>query len=82
MNTERISLSVFEIPHQQLSDAALSGVIEEYVTREGTDYGHQEYSLADKVAAVRRQLERGDVVILFDADMQSCTLVTKAYAWS
>jgi len=63
-----------EIPWQQLSSDALEGLIEEYVTREGTDYGHAEYSLADKVAQVRRQLERGEAVIRYDSYLQSCTL--------
>ena len=63
-----------QIPYQQLSDAALRGIIEEFITREGTDYGEREYSLEDKVAQVRRQLERGEVVIQFDDESQTCTL--------
>ncbi len=55
----------------------MPGIIEEYVTREGTDYGHEEYSLADKVAAVQRQLQRGEVIILFDTTLDSCTLVPR-----
>ena len=38
-----------EIPHRQLSDEALLGVIEEYISREGTDYGHREYSFEEKI---------------------------------
>jgi len=63
-----------EIPWQELSDAALEGLIEEFVTREGTDYGHQDYRLTDKVEQVRRQLQRGEAVILFDSYLESCTL--------
>lgn len=63
-----------EIPWQELSGDALDGLIEEFVTREGTDYGHEDYSLADKVAQVRRQLQRGEAVILYDSYLQSCTL--------
>jgi len=37
------------IPHQMLSPEALRGVIEDCVTREGTDYGLQEIPLATKV---------------------------------
>lgn len=66
-----------EIPWRSLSADALDGLIEEYVTREGTDYGHQDYSLKDKVAAVRRQVESGEVLIHYDSYMQSCTLVKK-----
>lgn len=66
-----------EVPWDRLSPAALKGVIEEFVTREGTDYGHEDVSLADKVGEVREQLERGDVVVLFDARTQSVNLVRK-----
>lgn len=66
-----------EVPWDRLSPAALKGVIEEFVTREGTDYGHEEVSLADKVAEVRTQLERGEVVVLFDARAQSVNLVRR-----
>ncbi len=66
-----------EIPWDQLSEEALRGLIEEFVTREGTDYGHQDYSLEDKVAAVRQQLSRGDAIIIYDDYLQSCTLVAR-----
>ena len=32
-------MSVLKIPYDQLSTEALNGVIEELVTRDGTDYG-------------------------------------------
>jgi len=65
------------VPFDQLSAGAQRGVIEEFVTREGTDYGHTDVSLDDKVAAVRRQIERGEVVLLFDAKTERVNLVTK-----
>ena len=33
------------IPHERLSLEALQGIIEAFVTREGTDYGTQDVSL-------------------------------------
>ena len=47
------------IPHEMLSLEALHGVIEAFVTREGTDYGTQDVSLATKVVQVRQQLDAG-----------------------
>jgi uncharacterized protein len=41
------------IPHRLLSPDALRGVIEAFVTREGTDYGAQEVPLATKVFQMR-----------------------------
>lgn len=60
------------IPHAALADGTLRNLIEEFVTREGTDYGDRIYSLADKVSQVRRQLEQGSVVIVYDPHTESC----------
>jgi uncharacterized protein YheU (UPF0270 family) len=65
------------IPHEQLSPDALRGLIEEFITRDGTDYGEQEISLAQKVQQVERQMARGDVVIIFDAATESVSLLTR-----
>jgi len=35
------------------------------VLREGTDYGAEEISLADKVAHVQQRLQQGEAVIVF-----------------
>ncbi|MGE0484600.1 MAG: YheU family protein [Gammaproteobacteria bacterium] len=60
-----------EVPWQELSPAALRGVIEAFVLREGTDYGAVEAGFEDKVVAVRDQIERGDALILFDPASRS-----------
>jgi uncharacterized protein YheU (UPF0270 family) len=65
------------IPHEQLSPEALQGLIEEFVTRDGTDYGEQEVSLERKIQQVRRQLEEGTAVILYDDESSSSTIVFK-----
>jgi uncharacterized protein YheU (UPF0270 family) len=49
-------------------------VIESFVLREGTDYGEREYSLEQKVAQVRAQLERGLARILFDPESNTITI--------
>ena len=63
------------IPHRELSEAALRGVLESFVLREGTDYGEREVSLEQKVAQVLRQLERGEAHIVFDAQLESIDIV-------
>lgn len=65
------------IPAEQLSPEALQGVIEEFITREGTDYGEVEFSLAEKVEQVRTQLRAGAVHIIFDPVFESCTIMTR-----
>ncbi|MFI2810395.1 YheU family protein [Microbulbifer sp. YPW16] len=63
------------IPHQQLDPGTLQNLLEEYATRDGTDYGEREVSLEDKVASLRRQLVSGDVVIWFEPGDESVNLV-------
>ena len=53
---------------------ALQGVIEAFVTREGTDDGAQDVSLATKFWQVRQQLDAGTAVIVYDEDTASCTI--------
>jgi uncharacterized protein YheU (UPF0270 family) len=60
----------------QLSPEALRGLVEEYVTREGTDYGQGEWSLEEKVAQVFRQLESGEAEIVFNLELESASIVT------
>ena len=64
-----------EIPYTELSGDALRGVIEEFVSREGTEYGQREYTLEDKINRVVRQLESGEVKLFFDEQSQTCNLV-------
>jgi uncharacterized protein YheU (UPF0270 family) len=63
------------IPHHALSPEALQGLIEDFATREGTDYGQVEVDLGQKAAEIRRQLENGKIVISFNPDDGSCNLV-------
>ena len=63
------------IPHSQLSTEALRGLIEEYITRDGTDYGTQEFSLTQKVQQVQQLIIRGDVVVVFDITTESVSLL-------
>jgi uncharacterized protein YheU (UPF0270 family) len=68
---------VIEIPFKRLDSDVLTAIIEEFVLREGTDYGVQEADFATKVSQVRNQLEAGDVLITFDAKTENCTLLTR-----
>ncbi len=66
------------IPYAELDADTLTAIIEEFISREGTDYGAQEYSLEQKVAQVMQQLERGDVVLNYDPESQSTDLQSVA----
>ena len=62
------------IPHRMLSPEALHGVIEAFITREGTDYGIHEVPLATKVGQVRHQLDTGTAAIVYGEATDSCTI--------
>lgn len=63
------------VPHDQLSPDALQGLLEEFVSRDGTDSGYIKLSLQQRVDQVRRQLDRGEVVVVFDEATQSANIV-------
>jgi hypothetical protein len=62
------------IPHRLLSPDTLRGLIEAFVTREGTDYGAWDVPLATKVCQVHQQLDAGTAVIVYDEDTESWTI--------
>ena len=65
-----------EVPISALSDDVLSGIINEFIMREGTDYGAVEASLETKVSQIKKQLSNKDILIVFDPNTESVTLLT------
>lgn len=65
------------IPLEALDEETLQAVLEAFVTEEGTDYGHRDYSLGEKVAAVRSQLTQGVAVLCYDEATESVTVIPK-----
>ena len=66
-----------EISPADLAPDTLRRVVEEFITREGTDYGAHEASLDAKVADVMRQLEVGEARIVFDPATESINIVPR-----
>ncbi|MCB0362849.1 MAG: YheU family protein [Bdellovibrionales bacterium] len=64
-----------EIPRARISSPALSSLIEEFILREGTDYGHTETSLEEKKRVVYKQLDSGRVKIVYSLTTQNTTLI-------
>jgi uncharacterized protein YheU (UPF0270 family) len=65
------------VPYTELSPEALTGVIEAFVLREGTDYGERDVPFDTKVQQVRRQLERREAEIVFDPNTESVGIVVR-----
>ena len=68
---------MLEIPLNELSADALQGVLEEYVSRDGTDYGELELSLQQKTQRLLQQWQRKEVVLVFDNDTESTSFLNR-----
>ena len=67
-------MSIFIIPVNRLSVEALQGVINEFVSREGTDYGEIEVLPETKFRQVRHRLESGLAVLIFDDETETTNI--------
>jgi uncharacterized protein YheU (UPF0270 family) len=65
------------IPHDQINPHTLMALIEEFVTRDGALHGHRDVSAAEMSASVLAQLRAGRVVIVFDEETESASIVMK-----
>lgn len=64
------------IPYDQLEPETLTRLIEDFVTRDGTDNG-DETPLQTRVLRVRQALAKAQAFIVFDLDSQQCQLMLK-----
>ncbi|MEQ9462206.1 MAG: YheU family protein [Haliea sp.] len=69
--------NLLDIPLARLAPETLAGLLEEFASRDGTDYGDRELSLAEKVVQLRRQLDSGDMRLLYDGDSETWDLVSR-----
>ena len=68
------------IPRERLPAETLRGMLEEYASRDGTDYGLHERSLEDKVASLSAQIDSGHLYILFETESEAWDLVPQEQA--
>lgn len=66
-----------KVPWQQVPPESLRNLIEEFVTRDGTDYGENEVSLESKVTRVQRLLQQDEVVIWFDDATETISILPR-----
>lgn len=64
------------IPYQQLDETTLNNLIEQYVLREGTDYGEIEFSLQQKTQQVLLQIKNKEIHIIYSELEESVTLIS------
>ena len=65
------------VPWKDLPPDTLHNLIEEFVTRDGTDYSDTEIPTATKVKQVREQLKKEQVFVVFDETTESVSVLSK-----
>lgn len=65
------------IPWQQLEPETLNNLLESFVLREGTDYGQQEMSFAEKTEQLRGQLQSGEAVLVWSELHESLNIMRR-----
>jgi uncharacterized protein len=67
-------MSIHIIPISKLSAKTLRGVIEEFISRNGTDYGAIEASWETNVQQVKDKLKNGSAVLIFDDETETTNI--------
>ena len=64
-----------EVPYDRIDPETLRNMIQEFVTRDGADWGDAGCTLEDKVEQVLRQLRNKKVKVVFDLTSQTANIV-------
>ena len=67
-------MTAIKLSIDRLSPEALQGVIDEFVSRDGTDYGMTEAAFETKIQQVKRQLKSGHAVLVYDSETKTCNI--------
>ena len=67
-------MSTIKIPIDRLKPDILLSVIEEFVTRSGTDYGERDVPIDIKIKEVKHLLKTGLAVLLYDEETETCNI--------
>jgi uncharacterized protein len=70
-------LPPLEIPMEMISSEALEGIMEDFILREGTDYGWVEKSHEFKKEQILKQIQKNEIKITFDPNSETVSLMTK-----
>ena len=65
-----------DVPYDQIDPETLRNMIQEFVTRDGTDWGDPGCALEDKIAQVLKQLKNKQVKVVFDLKSETANIVS------
>ena len=66
-----------EVPYEQIDPETLRGLVEEFITRDGTFYGEKEMSMEQKIDMVIGQLKSREAVITWDRYVQTSNIALR-----
>ncbi|PLW68807.1 YheU family protein [Pseudohalioglobus lutimaris] len=72
--------SYIQVPADRLEPEVLQNLLEDYASRDGTDYGAVELTLDQKTGNLRRQLQNADLCILYDVEAEEWDIVVAEQA--
>jgi uncharacterized protein YheU (UPF0270 family) len=64
-----------EVPYKRLDPETLRNVIQEFVTRDGADWGEVGGTLEEKIDLVMQQLRNRKVKVVFEMKSQTANIV-------
>ncbi|MBW2520664.1 MAG: YheU family protein [Deltaproteobacteria bacterium] len=64
-----------DVPYDQIDPETLRNMIQEFVTRDGADWGEPGCALEDKIAQVMKQLKNKQVKVVFDLNSKTANIV-------
>ncbi|MDG4476968.1 YheU family protein [Thiovibrio frasassiensis] len=64
-----------DVPYERLDPETLRNVIEEFVTRDGADWGEAGGTLEEKVGQVMQQLRSRKIKIVFELNSETTNIV-------
>ena len=63
------------VPWEDINADTLTRLLEEFASRDGTDYGDYEISLADKVNQLKVQLQQKRILVVYSELHESVNIV-------
>ena len=64
------------VPWQNINTDTLNHLLEEFASRDGTDYGAYETSLEDKVVQLKVQLQQKRIMVVYSELHESVNIVS------
>jgi uncharacterized protein YheU (UPF0270 family) len=65
------------IPYDSLSPETLETILDDIVSRDGTDYGEYDLSVAQKRQQALQALGKGEAFLLFDTESETIKMIPK-----